>query len=102
MVYSSEWSLPIAAEQIERPPSKREGPRGVAAFQKEPGVVNEPHPTLYRNVNGRLAGIKLRYRLGPSMRPMSIRLDNGGLFILRFGKSLWRLVRIFYFCLVTC
>src|SRR5580658_574184 len=99
MVYSSEWSLPIAAEQIERPPSKREGPRGVAA-QKEPAVVNEPHPTLCRNVNGRLAGIKLRYRLGPSMRLIGIKLDNGGLFILRVGKSLRRLVRSFNFNLL--
>jgi hypothetical protein len=91
VIDAGERPLPIAAEQIERPPAERDRVCGPSTVEETAAVVDEAQPTLRRHVARRFVRIEPRQRFGPSARRTTVMFDDGGTFLLGVRPRVTRL-----------
>ena len=88
MIDTGERPLPVAAEQIERPPAESSRACGPSAVEETTAVVNEAQPTPRGHIARWFVRIKPRQSLSPSPRCTAVKLGNGGPFFKINAKLL--------------
>jgi hypothetical protein len=84
--------MPVAAEQVERPPTQCLGPLRPSVVQEPAAVINELQPALWGHVVRWLRMIKPCQRLSPGPRRARLVLDKGRLASLGPSRSCRRLL----------